>query len=111
MARGLTKRQHEVLDFVKGYIDEHGFGPSLRDICAFFSINGPNNARKHLDSLEKKGFIKREPRKSRAIEIWSRQPEAVLQIWKITAARVVLLACCQCAYSWYGKGRSAGISH
>lgn len=69
MAKGLTKRQSEVLGFLKGHIKEHGYGPSLRDICAFLSINGPNNARKHLDSLEKKGFIKREPRKSRAIEI------------------------------------------
>ena len=69
MAKGLTKRQSEVLEFLKSYIEEHGYGPSLRDICAFLSINGPNNARKHLDSLEKKGYIRREPRKSRAIEI------------------------------------------
>ncbi len=69
MAKGLTKRQLEVLGFVKAHIKEHGYGPSLRDICAFLSIKGPNNARKHLDSLEKKGFIKREPRKSRAIEV------------------------------------------
>ena len=69
MAKGLTKRQLEVLRFIKGHIKEHGYGPSLRDICMFLNIKGPNNARKHLDSLEKKGFIKREPRKSRAIEV------------------------------------------
>ena len=69
MAKGLTKRQAEVLDFVRVHIQEKGYGPSLRDICLFLGIKGPNNARKHLDSLEKKGFIKREPRKSRAIEL------------------------------------------
>ena len=69
MAKGLTKRQSEVLNFVKEHIEDRGFAPSLRDICLFLHINGPNNARKHLDSLENKGYIKREPRKSRAIEI------------------------------------------
>ena len=76
MAKGLTKRQLEVLTFIKGHIKEHGYGPSLRDICAFLSIKGPNNARKHLNSLEKKGFIKREPRKSRAIEVIDLQADS-----------------------------------
>lgn len=65
----LTERQREILDFLKDYIAASGYPPSLRDICARFGIKGPKNAGKHLDALEKKGFIKRGANISRAIEV------------------------------------------
>ncbi|MEK7772855.1 MAG: transcriptional repressor LexA [Deltaproteobacteria bacterium] len=67
--RGLTSRQKEILDFLKAFIGENGYPPSLRDICARFGIKGPQNAAKHLASLERKGFIKRSSNISRAIEV------------------------------------------
>ncbi len=65
----LTVRQEEVLGFVREFIEEKGYPPTLRDICGRLRINGPANARKHLDALERKGFIKRSSNISRAIEV------------------------------------------
>lgn len=69
MNRDLTKRQKSVLDFLKRYLEDKGYPPSLQEICAYFGINAPKNARKHLEALERKGYIKRSPNISRAIEI------------------------------------------
>lgn len=65
----LTRRQEEILGFLKEYMAEAGFAPSLREICARFGIKGPQNAAKHLDALERKGFIRRKAASSRAIEL------------------------------------------
>jgi repressor LexA len=65
----LTRRQEEVLGFLKEYMTEAGFPPSLREICARFGIKGPQNAAKHLDALERKGFIRRKASASRAVEL------------------------------------------
>lgn len=67
--RILTSRQGEILGFLKDFIVENGYPPSLRDICARFNIKGPQNAGKHLAALEKKGFIKRSSNISRGIEV------------------------------------------
>lgn len=66
---GLTERQKSVLEFLKDFTAANGYAPSLRDICSHFNISGPKNAAKHLESLEKKGFIKRSSKISRAIEV------------------------------------------
>jgi repressor LexA len=70
----LTIRQREILVFLREFISESGYPPSLRDICARFGINGPKNAAKHLDALEKKGFIRRRAASSRAIELRGPSP-------------------------------------
>lgn len=67
--RGMTGRQREVFDFIKEFIGESGYPPTLREICARFGIKGPKNASKHLDALERKGFIRRIANTSRAIEV------------------------------------------
>src|SRR3989304_917157 len=69
MDNHLTQRQKEILDFLREFIRESGFPPSLREICARFGIKGPQNAAKHLDALEKKGFIKRKAAYSRGVEL------------------------------------------
>ncbi|CAG1064957.1 repressor LexA [uncultured bacterium] len=70
----LTTRQKEILVFLREFISESGYPPSLRDICARFGISGPKNAAKHLDALEKKGFIRRRAASSRAIELLGPSP-------------------------------------
>ncbi|MBI4949077.1 MAG: repressor LexA [Deltaproteobacteria bacterium] len=72
MDKTLTLRQKEVLEFLEGFIEARGFPPSLREICARLRIKGPKNARKHLEALEKKGFIRRSANISRAIEVIGR---------------------------------------
>ncbi len=68
----LTERQRDILAFIKGFILDKGYPPSLREICARFAIKGPNNAGKHLNALEKKGFIRRQRGLSRGIEVIGR---------------------------------------
>jgi len=67
----MTPRQREVLEFIKEFIGRAGYPPSLREICARFGIKGAKNAAKHLDALERKGFIRRGSHISRGIELVS----------------------------------------
>jgi len=71
-SKKLTERQKEIFAFIRGFISAGGYPPSLREICARFAINGPNNAAKHLDALEKKGFIRRRRGRARGIEVIDR---------------------------------------
>ncbi len=71
MNTGLTKRQSTVLEFLKGFIRDFGYPPTLREISAYLGIKGPKNARKHLEALERKGFLKRSANISRAIELFT----------------------------------------
>ncbi len=65
----LTKRQQEVLNFIKGYIVSHGYPPTVREIGASLGINSPATTHVHLNNLVNKGFIKKENSKNRAIEL------------------------------------------
>jgi len=65
---GLTRRQKEVLEFIKQSIVRQGFPPSIREIGAHFGIY-PRAAFDHIRALERKGFLKRSVAKSRAIEV------------------------------------------
>jgi repressor LexA len=71
MGNELTKRQGEVLDFLKDYLVEKGFPPTLREIAFHFGLRGPKAPQKTLGILERKGFIRKVPGGSRAIEIIS----------------------------------------
>lgn len=66
--RGLTKRQKEVLSFLQGYIKEHKYPPTFREIAKTFSIS-VKGAYDHVKALEKKGKIRCDMNRSRAIEI------------------------------------------
>ena len=56
----LTLRQQQVLEFVTSYLDNNGYPPTLREICAHLGVSGSLPAAKHLNALEKKGYIKRD---------------------------------------------------
>jgi len=64
----LTRRQKEILDFIKRFILRKGFPPSIREIGEHFSIY-PRAAFDHIKALERKGFVKRTEAKSRGIEV------------------------------------------
>jgi repressor LexA len=63
----LTDRQREVLNFIQANIGL--YGPTVREIAAALSISSPNGVVCHLDALERKGYIRRESHKARAIEV------------------------------------------
>jgi len=65
----LTVTQKKVLDFLNNHAREKGFPPTLREIASNFGLRGPKAPQKTLQILEKKGYIRRTPGGSRAIEI------------------------------------------
>lgn len=65
----LTNRQSEILNYIKSYIVSHGFPPTVREIGKALDISSPATIHVHLTNLEKKGFIKRDGAKNRAIEL------------------------------------------
>ena len=65
----LTKRQKAVYEFIRDKINSRGYGPTVREIGERFEINSPNGVMCHLRALEKKGLIKREQNRSRAIQL------------------------------------------
>ena len=67
MADALTHRQREILDFISASISERGFPPTLREIGEHFQIRSTNGVNDHLKALEKKGHLRREDLKSRAM--------------------------------------------
>jgi repressor LexA len=67
MADALTQRQREILDFISASISERGFPPTLREIGEHFQIRSTNGVNDHLKALEKKGHLRREDLKSRAM--------------------------------------------
>ena len=69
MAEALKKKQQEILDYVKSQIVERGYPPSVREICAAVDLKSTSSVHAHLNSLEKKGYIHRDPAKTRCIEI------------------------------------------
>lgn len=55
-----TERQQQVLNFVQSYVESHGYPPTLREICAHLGVSGTLSAMRHLEALEKKGYLKRD---------------------------------------------------
>ena len=89
----LTKRQDDVLDFVKSYIASHGYPPTVREIGSAIGVSSPATVQAHLESLAEKGFIRKEGTKNRTIEVlvnneYLNQKEEVIEVpllGKITA--------------------------
>lgn len=65
----VTKKQKAVLDFIEKTIDETGIAPTVRDICDGLGLSSPSTVHVHLKTLEDKGFIHRDPLKSRCITL------------------------------------------
>lgn len=65
----LTKRQRQIYDYIEAYIDQKGFGPTVREICEAVNLSSPSTVHVHLRTLEEKGFIVRDSLKSRSIAL------------------------------------------
>lgn len=65
--QGLTDRQREILDFITQRILEQGYPPTIREIGSQMGIRSTNGVNDHLKALERKGYLKREGLKSRAL--------------------------------------------
>jgi repressor LexA len=67
--QGLTKRQEQTLDFIRRSINERGYPPTLREIGEHMGIRSTNGVNDHLRALERKGYLRREDMKSRALKL------------------------------------------
>ncbi len=69
MSSRLTDRQQEILTFVRRYAESHGYPPSVREIGQAMGLTSSSTVHSHLEALERKGFLRRDPSKPRALEI------------------------------------------
>ncbi|RRF96990.1 MAG: transcriptional repressor LexA [Lachnospiraceae bacterium] len=65
----ITEKQKQILEFIKNEILTKGYPPSVREICEAVNLRSTSSVFSHLNSLEKNGYIRRDPTKPRAIEI------------------------------------------
>jgi repressor LexA len=65
----LTKRQQEIFEYVKQYVSDHGYPPTVRDIGKAIGLTSSSTVHAHLANLEKLGLLRRDPTKPRAIEV------------------------------------------
>ena len=70
MATGkISEKQREILEYIKQEILQRGYPPAVREICEAVHLKSTSSVHSHLETLEKNGFIRRDPTKPRAIEI------------------------------------------
>lgn len=93
MEKELTPKQKELFDFLKDFLREKGFPPTLREIASHFRLRGPRGPQKTLHILERKGFIRKVPGGSRAIKIAgfsSNQTVSVPLLGRVRAGEPIL---------------------
>lgn len=70
MSKGkISAKQREILEFIKSEILQRGYPPAVREICEAVHLKSTSSVHSHLETLEKNGYIRRDPTKPRAIEI------------------------------------------
>jgi repressor LexA len=69
MPEPLSKKQEEVFNFLKNQIRKKGYPPTVREICDAVNLSSTSTVHAHLETLERKGYIRRSPTKNRSIEI------------------------------------------
>ncbi|MCZ6681375.1 MAG: transcriptional repressor LexA [Candidatus Poribacteria bacterium] len=78
MRKPMTKKQERIFEFIRSYLQNAGYPPTVREIGSAFEIS-EKGAHDHLNAIEKKGYIRRAPRKPRAIEIMEFVPKNIPQ--------------------------------
>ena len=75
MAYGkITDKQSQILEYIKSEILNKGYPPSVRDICQAVNLKSTSSVHSHLETLEKNGYIRRDPTKPRAIDLLEDKP-------------------------------------
>jgi repressor LexA len=72
----VTDRQRAILDYLRVFVDEHGYPPTVREIGEAVGLRSPSTVHAHLAQLERAGLLRRDPTKPRAIELTDRRREA-----------------------------------
>lgn len=88
----LTRKQEEVLSFIQRHLEHSGYPPTVREIVSHLKLSGPHHAKKFLDILERKGYIRRLAKSSRAIKLLHHPSFRSLPIVGKVRAGIPLLA-------------------
>ena len=87
------ENQQKILDFIRSEIETKGYPPSVREICAAVGLRSPSSVHMHLTQLEKKGLIRRDATKPRALELLDSplsKARTVPLMGKVTAGQPIL---------------------
>ncbi|SHI00496.1 transcriptional repressor LexA [Sporanaerobacter acetigenes] len=99
MYEDLSQKQIEILEFIKREIQLKGYPPAVREICSGVNLKSTSTVHGHLEKLEKKGYIRKDPTKPRAIEVLDRDEDYLFApkktvdipiIGKVTAGQPIL---------------------
>lgn len=79
-AKGLTARQREVLVVIEQHMRDHGYPPSVREIGETIGLTSPSTVHAHLNALQRRGYLRRDPTKPRALEVmWDPNSDAAVE--------------------------------
>jgi repressor LexA len=77
MVEGLNPRQREILEFLRNHSRNHAYPPTVREIGQAVGLSSSSTVQNHLNALEQKGHIRRDPTKSRTVEVVGDEPAAI----------------------------------
>jgi repressor LexA len=78
-ATTLTPRQREILEMIEQHMRDHGYPPSVREIGEAVGLTSPSTVHAHLNALQRRGYLRRDPTKPRAIEVrWDSTSDAAI---------------------------------
>jgi len=69
MGNTLTPRQKLVLDYIRAYIEDHDYSPSYREICQYLGLKSVATVAEHVNALQSKGFLNKDPLEARSIQV------------------------------------------
>ena len=82
-----TKRQKELLDYVDGFIQEHGYGPSYREIMNAIGYKSVSTVAIHIDGLITKGFLRKTDNSARSLEVVTTSPTTAANSKTVSPAK------------------------
>lgn len=88
----LTRRQAQVLAFIRESLRANGYPPTVREICTALQLSSPSTVHAHLANLERQGYIRRDPTKPRALDLVGEQrgPRPLPLVGRVAAGAPIL---------------------
>jgi repressor LexA len=77
---GLTPRQQQILELVRNFAAEHGYPPTVRELCALAGVSSPDTVQYHLDNLREKGLLEEAKGRSRSAHVASDERVALIPV-------------------------------
>jgi repressor LexA len=88
----LTRRQQQVVEFIRAFMRDNGYPPTVREICTELRLSSPSTVHAHLANLERQGLVRRDPTKPRALELTKelRPPRPLPLVGRVAAGQPLL---------------------